>query len=554
MQVRAWAVGLAACTITLTACLPEGGPGIGERWHEGRGIVALSLPTSGPPTDLVVFGRRYHQQLEGEFPFEVDLTRFYALDRPGGAPRLLIDSVPFFSGHLWDALHRLWFVKVNQRGNQELVRVDVATGNASLLGPGHGFATSPDGSTILVMGEKIEVHDVTGRVLRIEGQLGQNAFLASSLFFVNREGLQRLALPALAPPQMLAARVRRFSPVPGQEALPLLLVEASESENRPSTSIPRQIGILRAGDPNPAPTWLAQGHFAAPATLTAEGDRIGLLEYPSPPNATPGGTFPDAIRIRVIGLQSGEEQAISFTVPPLRPRGADPFVQPPGVALFGLGAVFRPGTSELWIFQMGRLIAIFAQGQVRAIDAVDRYAHESYDSVISWRSVFTSDGRHWVFRDVTGRSHVGNADAPEAPAVVELGDRDRTDQNEFAEYDGARRLVFLSGTGQRSDLHLIDLAAGQKTTVATNVGQIERGHARLLAIVDGTSGDSGPGRLVSIDLMSGALTRLADNVTQFRLSPVCATCDPTGPGVGIAYVVQARFPFKHDGLWRATLP
>jgi hypothetical protein len=58
---------------------------------------------------------------------------------------------------------------------------------------------------------------------------------------------------------------------------------------------------------------------------------------------------------------------------------------------------------------------------------------------------------------------------------------------------------------------------------------------------------------VLIDLDTGAETLLAQNVSEFAL-PTCAGCDPTAPGTPFAYVVQARVPWRYEGLWTGELP
>ena len=552
MAGRIWWLGTRAVgvAVALSACLPEGGPGIGQRWVEGRGIAALAVPSSATASKSVVYARRVVDPPGVDNPFSQQSFEVYALDQPQAEPtRLMARAVSLgFGFFAWDARDRLWLLQPGSnadRGSSSLLRVDLASKSVVPVGEADQIEVGPDGQTIVVRrrGAQSEAHDLQDHVQNLGVGVGSIAFLGPSLFFTSPAGLHQLALPAAQPPRLLQGHVRSFWSVPNHQAEQLLLVDVGE----PVVGDPlplRRIGLLRGIDPTPALAVLAEGHFLAPPVLSEPGDRVALLDRTA---------MPEEVRVRVVELASGRETAATFSVPPLSP----PLDRPAPSRSGFLTAVFRPGSGDLWILSGDALVAIFSQGMIRVVENPGRRATVFAGPESSRFSplLFTSDGRFWVFREADGRLQIGDANDPNAQGALALTEAGRTVSSLLGEINGGRGLLYLVDQGRgRSDLRLADLAAQRIVVLARDVGAIVPGGQRLVAIVDKLEGEAAPGQLISIDLASGASTHLADNVVDFRLAPVCATCDPTGPGVDLQYLVQARFPFKHDGLWRATLP
>jgi hypothetical protein len=533
----------------VSACLPEGEPGIGERWIETRGITILAVPSGDAGSPFVVFGRRAQANTEYFKPNDI-----FSLAGAGAPPRLLASNSLVFEGGLtWDARDRLWLMKFatgmpDFTGAQGL-RIDIATGDATPLGQVQQIQVAPDGKTILLGRSTAgaEVRDLDDHAQPLGSGVGVSAFVGSTLFFTTPEGLHQIALPPFGPPRLLVPKVRRFWRLPGQ---PVLLLDIALKDDPGDRYPERQISLLRTDDmpaaPQPIP--LARGHFSADPVASDDGDRIALLDRTE---------APDQARVRIVDLATGVEEAAIFTG---RPQPIDPRSPslPPGAPIgYVTHVVFRPHTSELWIFQSGNLAGIFADGVLRPIAETEQQADDSgfFASPLDpGRETFTSDGRHWMFRGGDGKVRMGDANAPESPDGLVVADPGNSRVISYQEVDEGRRLLVFSDQGEDRDLDLADLEEGRIVHLGSHVGDARIGSARVIAIVDKLSDGEAPGRLVLIDLRTGARTRLGDNVVAFRLDPVCATCDRTAPGVGLQYVVQARLPYRHDGLWKATLP
>jgi hypothetical protein len=559
-------VGLGA--LALTTCLPEGGPGIGARWLEGRGVGTLLSPRIEVPGDFMVFARADHDTSGDRFSPSFEIL---ALGAPGGPAVQLARGIDGNANTrvnalealevdraytrivVWDLGNRLWGLRAGPAPYSpealELLRMDLATGSAMALGRATQVEMAPDGKT-LVVGRpqaRADVYDLEDHVQPLGAGVSPVTFVGSSLFYSDTAGMHQLALPPLQPPQLVVPRARLFTPVPGRDAEELFLVDVTITNGAETDPIPvRQIGLLRGKDATPTFKVLAQGRFLE-AALSDEGDRVALLDRTD---------SPDEVRVRIIDLQSGAETTTSFV-----PRAPDPL--PPGAGGptpgprgdLQLRAVFRPRHPELWIFQSGEpaavasgaaLVSLPRSGRQNARDSGFGY------SLVDRREIFTSDGRFWIFNDLDQRVHLGNAADPLAPPVLNLTEATRKSIL-FQEIDDGHTLLIYSDHGTRT-LHRVDLDAQRMVQLGHDVGQVLVGRTRAIAIVDKLSGLRAPGHLVSLDLATGEATHLADNVVDFRLLPVCPTCDPTAPGVGLQYVVQARLPYRHDGLWKATLP
>jgi hypothetical protein len=543
--------------IALAACLPEGGPGIGTRWLETRGVGTLIAPTSEAPGDFIVFGRR-------DLTSPPDFGPAYqilALGAPGGEPVHLADGISGFgTGPLggivaWDARNRIWALRAaaltGEYFSMDLLRIDVATGSTTALGRATMAQTAPDGKTILVgrVDATTEVHDLDDHVQPLGKGLGVVINLGSSLFYGDTTGMHQLALPPLQPPRLLVPGGRNFFAVPGHQAEQLFLVDVTLETASERDMIPvRQIGLVRGQDATPAFTTLAQGRFLAVPTLSDEGDRVALLDRTD---------IADQVRVRIIDLQTGVETATTLvTRPPnpLPPEIGGPRGAPGGSRPLQIEAVFRPRQGDLWIFEDGELSAIVSDGTLVPVARSGRQNGEFYGLIYSLdgRRVFTSDGRFWTFIDLQQRVQVGDANDPLAAPLLALTESDRHGIL-LQEIDDGHNLLIFTDQGTR-DLRRTDLDARKMVELAHDAGEVQVGRTRAIAIVEKLSGQHSPGRLVSLDLATGEQTRLADNVVEFKLMPVCPTCDPTAPGVGLQYVVQARLPYRHDGVWKATLP
>jgi hypothetical protein len=546
--------------LALSSCLPEGGPGIGARWLETRGVGALVAPAAEGAGEFIVFARRDRETQQDFGP----AFQLFSLGEAGSAPAAVGTGINGFASvanggqqelAVWDARNRLWGLRAINSPVRSvefaLLRTDLATGTTTDLGRAIRPEVAPDGRTVLVTraDAATDVYDVDDHVLHIERGVGVVKYLGSSLLYTDAIGLHQLALPPIQPPRLLVPKVRTFVVVPGRESEQLLLVDVVVAMATGNDAFPtRQIGLVRAAETTPTFAPLAEGRFLAPPVLSDEGDRIALLDRTGVSNE---------VRVRIVDLRSGVEMATTFVASrpdPLPPEIGGPGRDPDALRPPQVEAAFRPRHDDLWIFQDGELAAIVAAGVLTPLPRSGRQTSQSSGLAYSLddRSLFTSDGRFWIFVDAQPRVRLADANDPLGPPVLDLTETNRGTVL-LRQIDGGRNLLIFTSQDDR-ELLRTDLDARRLSRLARDVGQVEVGRTRAIAIVDKLSGDRSPGRLVSLDLATGEQTRLGDNVVEFTLRPVCPTCDPTGSGVEIQYVVQARLPYRHDGIWKATLP
>ena len=112
--------------------------------------------------------------------------------------------------------------------------------------------------------------------------------------------------------------------------------------------------------------------------------------------------------------------------------------------------------------------------------------------------------------------------------------------------------------GGRRDLYLAEPPWDGRRLLVRDVARVIFGAGRALALVRKIGGrgerGAGAGDMVLVDLASGAETLLARNVVDMALPRPCAGCDPLAAGAPVLYSVQARVPYRFDGLWLGTLP
>jgi hypothetical protein len=239
--------------------------------------------------------------------------------------------------------------------------------------------------------------------------------------------------------------------------------------------------------------------------------------------------------------------------------------------LGGDGPVFRPNSTEVWYILGGRLQGVQSGAVVRSTSgarlALSWIAGSSPRSELLkpgrlpnfevGGSLFTSDGRWWVYyAPEDDHVHLGDADRPDSSdGAVDLGSFHLVSGDPLVEIPGTRWLLARPAPGtDRVDLAVLDLDTLVLRPLGDRVTQTMVLGRRVLALLDKLNDWWAPGTLVSIDIATGAHTVLAPNVTDYAVSPACPGCDPGAPGAELLYVVQARVPFRYDGVWRAALP
>jgi hypothetical protein len=273
----------------------------------------------------------------------------------------------------------------------------------------------------------------------------------------------------------------------------------------------------------------------------------------------------DGARLRVLDVATKQSIAAELVMPPIPSSRR---MTPSDAPLVEIE--MRPGSAEVWSFVNERLHVLRPDGSLVVVtdarhsrvrigrdDGFGTLLESSPDPVrITRPSIFTADGRRWLFETAEQRFVLGDADDPTADGGLVIGDEQNTPTRNLADLDGGRRLaLWLAPGNDRTDLHLVDLATLQRRLLATDMTQVTFGQKRALVVARVLGHRSfAPGELLLVDLDGGGETRLGQNISEFAIEPVCSRCDVTGAGVTAAFVVQARIPFEYDGLYLAELP
>jgi hypothetical protein len=237
------------------------------------------------------------------------------------------------------------------------------------------------------------------------------------------------------------------------------------------------------------------------------------------------------------------------------------------VAQLGM-TYWRPGHDELW-FDATTLPSQTPDDQDRraslwrwlpGADAVpvvpDGAAYRSFVTPGPWP--FTSDGRFLLAfptTETTDKPTVSlrSADDPAVPLLT-LNPSGTGVQDVRELPDG--RLVVSNWITDRSrcDVYLVDADAGTVRPLAHGGNVLATGAMRILAQLDWLSGGAS-GSLSLIDLVTGAITRLAENVHDVAIDVLPAPGqDALAPGTRVAYLSRNRVSSPFDGLWMITLP
>jgi hypothetical protein len=556
--------------LLLVGCLPEAGAPVGRQLIAQRGIAELSIADGAAAH--VLFTRITAMSLSpGARAFDDTPNRdLFIVPRAGGAERVLRRDLPTWTtSSSWDARGRLYLTTgsvergpgVNPGGLGPLTRFDPGAAGEQDLGLVSQVLVSEGGALVFYQPEEGggSVRDLDDR----ERALGRRAdgarFLGQDLYFVAGSDLYVLG-ETDATPTLLTGGVNDWAPLDEAKVGELVLRTDLFSE-------PRLIQLVRPA-PRPARVVRVVAAGALAASVSSDGTRVGVIERTGQRAR---------VRLRVVRAADGDTRTVELDVPPpsadgLPPglsvgppspsRGSDPFVQ----------LVFRPGSDEVWCFLERALRIVDADGSVRAVegrhpgvDSLSATANAQFRSggpieVASPRDgppLFTSDGRRWIFTDDDGNPSlfVGDPDDPNGSAL-RLGRRSQVQR--VAEGAPGQLYVWLRpGENARVDLMAVEPAPARLALreVVRDIRGAVLGPKSVVALVRGLGQDAlAPGDLVVVDLASGAERLLGRNVTEFALAGVCPTCDPAAPGLPLAFVVNARIPFRYDGLWTSELP
>jgi hypothetical protein len=595
----------AALLLVLVGCLPEAAPGPGARILPGRGMVEVAFGPLGAPPPLI-FTRETTTIVSSSGQWPTSPRDLLAITAAGREPQpVAVELEPFGSFQRWDARGRLIVegeerLEADERLSTELTRFDPVTGGIERLGRVRRVVLSADGdwltydgvaggTTVLGPGAATQEQHLgaateerqsgaateerqsgaateerqsgAGR-WELSPSVSQVGTVGGALIFVQDDRLLRLRPGAdLDRPEVLAGGVLSWLPGPGGV---LVLTGAAGA--------PADLEQIDVTASPPVVRPVAAGLSPTEQLTSNDGEQVAMVEQ------APGGS----VRIRVLSVGDGAQRTVEIAVaapPPGTVSGGASSVPqgPSGLPIPSAvtTVAFRPGhPGELWCFVGGRLFVLPPQGGARPIEgpleASVRFRRPRreppgapIDSVIQsdGSSMFSSDGRRWLFRAGRGEVRLGDADHPgEDPGMLLTSELlgERPEVIELAP-GGPLAVEDEPPGGERRDLYLAEPPWESRRLLVRDISRVIWGSGRALALArkigrDGVGGDAGSGDLSLVDLATGAETVLARNVVDMALARPCAGCDPLAPGVPLAYVVQARVPFRLDGLWLAALP
>ena len=550
--VTAWAVG----------CLPEAGPGIGDRRIAGRGLATLAAvpgPANQPPT--LLFSQVGAVEPGGTDPGR--RMRDLLVSRAGQEGGQLVLADYFWLRSLrFDSRGRVYAARWGRgtpdvpEGGDGTVIIDLDSGAKEHLGrsgpleemsPGGAqYIYGTGGSNTLVRTAADVVRELPGRLLRYD-------FLDEVLYGATGGRMARLfrARPDGSPIELLAENFTTHHLIPMAVGPPAFVLLSALG------TCPRTEARLFQPDAPPTADPLGTVEHWGPNGVSIEQQRIVLRE---PATSVTQSAF------RLVTLQPRVVQrfVVPTSAPPAGMRPPVPPGCPPQVPNL-LEVRIRPGTEEIWVLGHGTLSIIQPDGQMQsltgpfqAFEPIRPLVGQTLNPLAGGsvqrpqHTPFTSDGRLFAYRDIEGRLNLADVHAPGAPAQLQLSARTQS----VGELPQAGTLIVWSlRDSEKTDVHLFDGHSLIRSHTILDVRQVLFGQRRLVILAHGLVKDQyAPGPLELIELPGGERRQIGWNVTEFIGLPTCPACDPTAPGAGVAYVAQARVPWEHDGLWTATLP
>jgi hypothetical protein len=549
----------------LGGCLPESGPGIGQRVLPGRGFANMSVGV-GEQRSLFFTLPSQAGQNRGTAP------GLYVL-RPGQpAPELLADDVA--GSPVSDARGRVYVQHtpaldpdVAQRGEQkgaqvyQLRQIDLASGASRELGEVVQLSRSP-GATHLVLARP------DGRVdsLNVDGELrslpttpsARMQFVGEDVCWIDKQRLDCALVEGGPPVHPTDRSVLKLLPLPSVDGRPDVLITTVDITTRPPAEFLQFWRVrLRPRPGEPGEVLLGRGRPLGEMVVSGDADWFAFVDLPA--SGVP--------QLRLVSAGAPAEAELTLESGPSdfddERTSSDGWSDPR----------FRPGHNEIWsLGPRGKLAILRASGSpavhrppgdVRRApyamewtsDRLDFYPAPDQPDRVKVRKLFSSDGRWWIYREGDW-IHLGDANDPAAGSRLRFPVADAPGA---ADILGQHRLAIWSSVGgQRVQLRLYLADTLSLLGTVDEVRQAVVGARGMLALTGYQGSDwqvLEPGTLVLGALGAGRRpVVLGQNVSQFALLDGCLACDPIAAGTGLAYTVHARVPWKYDGLWVGELP
>jgi hypothetical protein len=546
-------------------CLPESGPGVGQRVVSGRGFTNLSVGAGeGRP---LFFSLPSGRVQDGEPALDL-----YGL-RPGQpAPELLVHDAA--GPPVVDARGRLYVHHTPTRDPNlarppgqgdafvyQLRQIDLASGASRELGTVTRLSISP-GATHLVLARpdrRLDSLTLAGGPQTLPaGPTSVMRFVGEDVCWLDQRRLDCALAEGGPPVHPTDQAVLKLQPLPSADGRLDVFITTVDISTRPPVEFMQFWRVrLRPRPGEPGEVLLGRGRPLGEVVVSSDSEWFAFVDLPS--SGLP--------RLRLVS--AGVSAETTMTLEP----GASDFDDERTASFGWSDPRFRPGRDEVWSLGPGGKLAILrADGsqsvhqppsQVRrapdamewANDRLDFYPSPLGSDRVKVRSMFSADGRWWVYRQ-GDRFHLGDADDPAAPSRLQVPG---ADARGVADILGQNRLALWSTVGwQRVQLQVYVADTLALLGTVDEVRQALIGARGLLALTGFQDRDWSsltPGTLLLGAIGAGRQpVVIGQNVSQFAMLNGCPSCDPVAAGTRLAYTVHARVPWKYDGLWVGELP
>jgi hypothetical protein len=521
--------------LAAAGCLPAGDPPQGQHLLKGRDNAFVRFQPVGPGEPARLLTLRDSTDYTGPVVFQK--TALYDLTAPDPATgnaqqRLLLDGVLasddgcYGCGYAYDARGRLL---LPQQGSDpflgltvHLVRVDPEKDERTDLGDVSKASLSTDRTLLLITTQDTgssettvlaRVRDLDDRETSLPPAVAAE-MVGNDVYFVSKDQkLYRVRGTALAAePELVADQVGNFFFLETGRGPLLVLARPAPKDAfvtthalfEPATSqvlpVPGETEAVQFAQPFPSP----DGRFLFFSLYDGRsGLRVSVLD-------------------RDTGMARAQETANLFT------------------------SHWRPGHDEIWLQTSTGVLRWKDGGELEPLPDI-RIAEAAVRPNFS---IFTPDGRSFIS---AGNPYgLGSADDPTAEPLA-IGSKGTRVASYWPLPDGRGIAEVYTTFQMHADLVLVDPVARSTKTLGTGGWVIAVGARHALAYVDWVKSTSS-GTLTLIDLDTGALTVLGENVHSVALEAHPAKLDRLPPGARVAFLVRHRIASPYDGVWMTTLP
>jgi hypothetical protein len=542
-----WTASLAV-PLCPSACLESREPAQGRHLVVDRDTASVTFSHAGSVEvgRAILYFDREPTAATIDDPFPLPTTRLSTVSPDGGTPRVLASGV---QSTKWDQKGRLLVQQRKTQVTAELFRIEPVSGEVEDFGEGGGLN---DFGNWLVVSRPVGDGSFEQSGRRDDGttvELGTGMILGvvSDVFYVETfdqspDAVHDVhAITSLGEDKVIVSDVS-WAQVTSSTVRPqLLLARPSRTSGAGSLKYDVSVRSLEFDDERvvaPMVDYFAGGTVSPNGTLLAIATRTAGV-----------------ITVHVVSSNASDDRTVELPPPD------------PSFVISGMYNIsWRPGSTDLWMFDEGRsLTLVLRPGEpLIRIDQMEAsivyqhlYQRDVTQGVIDDWSIdsgsgpFVGDGSYWLALGEDGLVHLNqatNPTAPPGPPFVVPG----SNPTAVFELGPDSYLLLVQVANDRNDLYWSAPSKGTTRRLGERVGTIAYGNGRVLALSK-YPGEAYGADLTLYDVARGTSTLVAQNVYEFALAP-CATCGPVDRGTPIVYAIHAAQPYPFDGVWVGTLP